>query len=105
MSSVLNCTNFKVSQDDTFVYIKIFDLKYPKSENIETHVDGSLFHFFMEPYQLKLKVPGELNSEGELNTFVYNKEKATVTCRIEKTSKGEFFDKLDGDLLEKDEFD
>jgi len=28
-----------------------------------------------------------------------------VTCRIEKTLKGEFFEKLDEELVEKDEFD
>lgn len=46
--------NFKVSQDETFVYIKILDIKYPKSDEPEYHVDNTDFQFFMEPYQLKL---------------------------------------------------
>ena len=41
--AIVNCTNFKVAQDETFVYIKILDIKYPKSEQSEYHVDGTAF--------------------------------------------------------------
>ncbi len=92
---IFNCTNFKVSQDETFVYIKILDIKYPKSDEPEYHVDLTDFHFYMDPYQLKLTFQATLNAEGESNTFVYNKEKYYVTCRVEKANKGEVFEGLD----------
>jgi len=92
---IINCTNFKVSQDETLIYIKILDIKYPKSDEPEYHVDLTDFHFFMDPYQLKLSFQATLNSEGELNTFVYNKDKHYVTCRVEKANKGEVFEGLD----------
>ena len=47
---IVNCTNFKVSQDETFVYIKILDIKYPKNDEPEYHVDSTDFQFFMDPY-------------------------------------------------------
>jgi hypothetical protein len=92
---IINCTNFKVSQDETFVYIKILGIKYPKSDEPEYHVDSTDFQFFMEPYQLKLNFQALLNAEGESNTFVYNKDKHYVTCRVEKASKGEVFEGLE----------
>ena len=49
----------------------------------------------MEPYQLKLTFKAALNAEGESNTFLYNKDKQYVACRVEKVNKGEVFDGLD----------
>ena len=49
----------------------------------------------MDPYQLKLSFQASLNAEGEKNTFVYNKEKTYVTCRVEKVNKGEVFEGLE----------
>ena len=49
----------------------------------------------MEPYQLKLTFKAALNAEGESNTFLYNKDKQYVACRVEKANKGEVFDGLD----------
>lgn len=92
---IINCMNFKVSQDETLIYIKILDIKYPKSEEPEYHVDLTDFQFFMDPYQLNLSFKANLNSEGDLNTFVYNKDKHYVTCRVEKAYKGEVFEGLD----------
>ena len=72
-SAILNCTNFKVSQDPTFVYIKVLDINYPNTDKSDYHVDNTDFHFFMAPYQLKLTFHSPLNPQGESNTFVYNK--------------------------------
>ena len=92
---LIDCTSFLLSQDDTFIYIKIQDLHYPKSETSEYHVDQGTFTFYMQPYQLKLNLSHSLNAEGENNNYVYKKEKATVTCRVEKMNKGEVFEGLD----------
>ena len=87
--------NFKLSQDDKFVYIQIEVHRYAKEEKAEYHIDGSNFIFYLKPYQVKLDFKKPLNEHGEMNMSVYNEEKGFFTCRMEKLNVGENFDELD----------
>lgn len=88
-------SEFKVSQDERFVYIQIQVSKYASEEKAEYVVDGSTFMFYLKPYILKLTFPSLLNEHGEQNKSVFNGEKGYFTCRVEKLTLGEQFEGLD----------
>ncbi|ANZ75751.1 BA75_03251T0 [Komagataella pastoris] len=86
---------FTVTQDDEFVFIdvKISNIRF-KSQNIEIVVDDNLFIFSLQPYYLRLRLPGPLvDDERAKAEFVSKDEK--IAIKVPKLNPKEDFKDLD----------
>ncbi|TNV78675.1 hypothetical protein FGO68_gene12827 [Halteria grandinella] len=96
-----NCP-FALTQDDTYLYIRIDDVSRYLNEaeqGPEFHVDGNHFIFDLQPshcLELLLAETSLLNMLGENNRVIYNREKGCYTCRVEKVEKGRVFAEIEG---------
>ena len=84
---------FKVTQDDSFIYIEA-KVKYVKISDFEYFIEDNNFRFTLKPYYLNINLPKKLNSESNLNTFKYEPENQKLLCKIQKLNIGENFENL-----------
>ncbi|KAI7871853.1 SHQ1 protein-domain-containing protein [Spinellus fusiger] len=89
--------SFSVDQDDASVII-IIKTPYVRAQDVDLHVAGSEFRFFLRPYFLRLHLPGNVIEDDD-SKAVYDPSSGQFTVRITKETKGEHF--LDLDLLTK----
>lgn len=85
---------FKVTQDDEFVYIKI---RAPsiKASAIEFFVENDLFIFSLHPYYLRLRFPGNVVDDEEKSKTEYDIGTSMISVRISKETAGMYFEDLD----------
>jgi protein SHQ1 len=87
---------FFLNQDDEHVIICI-KVPYIKISGAEMLVDGSNFSFFCAPYLLKLHFPSCFaeNADESPATYDIDNDYGTLTAKLAKKNKGEFFVDLD----------
>ncbi|KAK9760218.1 hypothetical protein K7432_016007 [Basidiobolus ranarum] len=84
---------FSVSQDSDFVEI-IIHAPHIKTQEVDFHVSGREFRFYVHPYFLRLNFPGML-VEDERSTAAYDIGSGDITVKIPKETPGEDFPDLD----------
>ena len=85
---------FNVSQDESFIYIEA-KVKYVKISDFEYFIEENNFRFTLKPYYLNINLPKKLNSESNLNSFIYEPENQRLLCKIQKYNLGENFENLE----------
>ncbi|KAI9323621.1 SHQ1 protein-domain-containing protein [Dichotomocladium elegans] len=84
---------FKVDQDEHSVIICI-NTPYVRAQDVDLHVQGSEFRFFLRPYFLRLNFPGNL-VEDDASSATYDPSAGQFTVKVSKETKGEHFPDLD----------
>ncbi|KAI9490919.1 SHQ1 protein-domain-containing protein [Zychaea mexicana] len=84
---------FKVDQDDNAVIITI-NTPYVRAQDVDLHVQGSEFRFFLRPYFLRLYFPGNIVEDDD-SSAKYDPSSGQFHVRITKENKGEHFTDLD----------
>ncbi|KAJ8660463.1 hypothetical protein O0I10_003921 [Lichtheimia ornata] len=84
---------FKVDQDNDSVTICI-NTPYVRAQDVDLHVSGSEFRFFLRPYFLRLHFPGNLVEDDD-SRATYDPSSGQFTVKISKETKGEHFPDLD----------
>ncbi|ORX94063.1 SHQ1-domain-containing protein [Basidiobolus meristosporus CBS 931.73] len=84
---------FRVSQDADFVEI-VIHAPHIKTQEVDFHVAGREFRFYVHPYFLRLNFPGAL-VEDERSTAAYDISSGDITVKIPKETPGEEFPDLD----------
>ena len=85
---------FKIRQDNEFVYIDIH-VPYVRVSDMDFTIDGTLFSFYCKPYLLKLNFPGNLVDDDRARaTYDIENRNGTITCYVPKET-AEFFPDLD----------
>ncbi|KAI9328683.1 SHQ1 protein-domain-containing protein [Zopfochytrium polystomum] len=85
--------SFTVAQDDDFVTV-VLKCPYVKSRDFEFFVDGCIFKFHVSPYFLRLTFPCPVCEDGR-ESATYDISAGTITVRLPKQEKGQFFPHLD----------
>ncbi|KAI8393944.1 SHQ1 protein-domain-containing protein [Radiomyces spectabilis] len=85
--------SFKVDQDDNSVTI-VIKTPYVRAQDVDLHVQGTEFRFFLRPYFLRLYLPGNLVEDDD-SKAVYDPSAGEFTVKISKETKGEHFQDLD----------
>ncbi|GAA5805813.1 hypothetical protein HPULCUR_011339 [Helicostylum pulchrum] len=88
---------FKVDQDNDSVTI-VINTPYVRAQDVDLHVEGSEFRFYLRPYFLRLHLPGNILEDDD-SKAVYDPSAGQFTIRVTKETKGEHF--VDLDLLTK----
>ncbi|KAI9253810.1 SHQ1 protein-domain-containing protein [Phascolomyces articulosus] len=88
---------FSVDQDENAVIITI-NTPYVRAQDVDLHVQGNEFRFFLKPYFLRLYFPGNIIEDDDSNAK-YDLSSGKFHVRITKETKGEHF--ADLDLLSK----
>ncbi|KAI8343923.1 SHQ1 protein-domain-containing protein [Chlamydoabsidia padenii] len=84
---------FKVDQDDTTITITI-NTPYVRAQDVDLHVQGNEFRFFLRPYFLRLYLPGSVVEDDDSKAS-YDPSSGQFTVTVSKETKGEHFPDLD----------
>ncbi|KAI9009958.1 protein SHQ1 [Phycomyces nitens] len=84
---------FKVDQDDNSITITI-NTPYVRAQDVDLHVSGTEFRFFLRPYFLRLYFPANLVEDDD-SKAVYDPSLGQFTVKVSKENKGEHFPDLD----------
>jgi protein SHQ1 len=79
---------FELSQDDTYVSIKI-KVPYVKISKAEMISDEYNFTFYLKPYHLKLSFMQPLVGEDKIHSAIYDHNTFYITIQLEKKIQGE----------------
>ncbi|KAI8090011.1 SHQ1 protein-domain-containing protein [Halteromyces radiatus] len=84
---------FKVNQDTDSITI-IINTPYVRAQDVDLHVQGNEFRFFLRPYFLRLYLPGSIVEDDDSKAS-YDPSSGQFTVRVSKETKGEVFPDLD----------
>ncbi|KAL0074002.1 SHQ1 protein-domain-containing protein [Phycomyces blakesleeanus] len=84
---------FKVEQDDNSITI-IINTPYVRAQDVDLHVSGTEFRFFLRPYFLRLYLPANVVEDDD-SKAVYDPSLGQFTVKVSKENKGEHFPDLD----------
>ncbi|KAI8646986.1 SHQ1 protein-domain-containing protein [Parasitella parasitica] len=84
---------FKVDQDNDSVSITI-NTPYVRAQDVDLHVEGSEFRFYLRPYFLRLHLPGNI-IEDDNSKAVYDPSAGQFNIQVAKETKGQHFPDLD----------
>ncbi|KAI9354981.1 SHQ1 protein-domain-containing protein [Pilaira anomala] len=84
---------FKVDQDNDSITI-VINTPYVRAQDVDLHVEGSEFRFYLRPYFLRLHLPGNILEDDD-SKAVYDPSAGQFTIRVTKETKGEHFPDLD----------
>lgn len=102
---------FSITQDDEFVFLKIFisNIRF-NAMGLEVVIQENMIIFHLSPYYLRLRFPHEL-VDDERSTALYDSKSECINVKIGKLNKNEYFEDLDlptkllarqGDLVDSD---
>ncbi|KAI7876155.1 SHQ1 protein-domain-containing protein [Mucor mucedo] len=84
---------FKVEQDNDTVTI-VINTPYVRAQDVDLHVEGTEFRFYLRPYFLRLHFPGNILEDDDSKAS-YDPSVGQFTIRVTKETKGEHFPDLD----------
>ncbi|KAI8143646.1 box H/ACA snoRNP assembly protein Shq1 [Fennellomyces sp. T-0311] len=84
---------FSVDQDENAIIITI-NTPYVRAQDVDLHVQGNEFRFFLRPYFLRLSFPGNIVEDDD-SVAKYDPSSGQFIVRVTKETKGEHFSDLD----------
>ncbi|PAV24307.1 SHQ1-domain-containing [Pyrrhoderma noxium] len=84
---------FKCSQTENAVITRIY-CPAVRASDIELHVEGTLFSVHINPYYLRLVLPGSVIEDDD-SSAVYDADQGYLTVTLTKSTPGEDFKDLD----------
>ncbi|RUS24233.1 SHQ1 protein-domain-containing protein [Jimgerdemannia flammicorona] len=84
---------FTVEQDENSIIITI-NAPHIRAQDVEIFVEGNEFKFYLQPYFLRLNLPGNI-IEDDRASASYDVASGKVTARLPKETPGEHFPDLD----------
>ncbi|CAG8437348.1 3440_t:CDS:10 [Ambispora gerdemannii] len=84
---------FSVDQDDNFIKINVH-VPYVKAQDVEFYIENNEFKFFLHPYYLRLRFPGNI-VEDDRSEALLDISKGDINVKLAKENPGEYFPDLD----------